>query len=65
VDRSTVLREALEERRPVADRAVEHGRGGDAVLRELDVDPSPSRQVLEPGAPERPRVPEHGIEVER
>ena len=65
VDRRAVGREALEQRPPVAEPLVEHRRRGVAVLRHVvELDAGPPRRVLEPVAPERPRVREHCVEIE-
>ena len=40
-------------------------RRRDAVVRHVELDVRPPRGVLEPVAPERPRVCEHGVEIER
>jgi hypothetical protein len=65
VDRGVVLGEALEQRRPVSDPAVElRGRVGAARGQPAEVDARAAGQVLEPGVPERPRVAEHAVEVD-
>ena len=65
MDRRVLLGEALEQRPPVPDDAVEHRCRGGAIRRKLDLDAGAPRHVLEPRAPERPRVAEDGVEVER
>ena len=64
MDRRAVVGEALEKWSPVAQPFVENtGRRG-AIFGDVELDMSPPRDVLEPVAPQRPGVREHGIEIE-
>ena len=49
---------------PVAEPLVEQRRGGDAVVRHVELDVRAPRRVLEPVVPERPRVREDRVEIE-
>ena len=65
VERRAVVGEALQQRPPVAEPLVEQRRRRDAVLGHVELDARAPRGVLEPVVPERPRVREHRVEVER
>ena len=60
-----VGREPRQQRPPVAEGLVENGDGRLPVGGDLELDARPPRRVLEPRVPERPRVGEHAVEVER
>jgi hypothetical protein len=65
MDGRVLLGEALEQGPPVPNDAVEDDRRRGSICRKLSVDPCPAREILEPGPPERPRIAEDGVEVER
>ena len=65
VHRRAVGGEPLEQRPPVAELLVEEGGGGLPVLRQVELDARAARRVLHPVVPERPRVRQHGVEIER
>ncbi|TMM16183.1 MAG: hypothetical protein E6F98_01205 [Actinobacteria bacterium] len=57
--------EALQQRAPVAEALVQSSGRLRPVVGKVELDARPPRRVLDPVAPQRPRVGEHGIEVER
>jgi hypothetical protein len=64
VKRSAVVGEALEQRSPVAEPLVEDAGGCGPIFRHVELHVCPPGHILEPVPPERPRVREHGIEIE-
>jgi hypothetical protein len=64
MDRSAVVGKTLEQRPPLAKPFVEDGGGRRAILRHVEFDVRPPGDVLEPVSPQRPRVCQHGIEIE-
>ena len=64
MDRSAVVGEALEQWAPVAEPFVENAGRLGAILGHVELDVRTPGDVLEPVAPERPRVRKHGIEIE-
>src|SRR5207302_2642296 len=64
VDGAAVGGEPLEQRPPFSEQLVELARGRRAILRHVELDPRSARDVLEPVAPEWPRVREHGVQIE-
>ena len=63
IDRRAVVAEALEQRTPVAKLLVENSSRRGSILGHVELDVRPPRDVLEPVAPQRSSVSEHGIEI--
>ena len=64
-DRRPVRGEPRQQRAPVPERLVEHGCCGFSIRGHVELDAGPSRRILESRVPERVRVREHAVEVER